>query len=189
MKEGQLRDYEDRLGKPFEHEEYRSQLADLRDKLKLGLSEHAPEGGESVTQLAEKIKELRSSVRVEAVPDRVGTRKTVRAERPVTARIRERLAEVEPHARSGSVGQPKDGRSDANRQEMQVVEKSAGHPAAQIIPLPVAKPVEEKPEDGTPGTPPDGASRVAMPAMYQERGHARQVMKRRQAVGAQLRLF
>jgi hypothetical protein len=92
LKEGQLRDYESRIGKPFVHEEYASQLADLRDKLKLGLSERAPEGGTPTAELAEQIKALRASVTVEAAPERV-TRKAARAERPVTARIRERRGE------------------------------------------------------------------------------------------------
>jgi hypothetical protein len=65
----------------------------LRDRLKVGLSEHAPDGGESVAELAEKIKALRESVTVEAAPERA-VRKAARAERPVTARIRERRAEL-----------------------------------------------------------------------------------------------
>ena len=89
VKQGQLKDYETRLGKPFPHEDYASQLADLRDRLKLGLSEKAPEGGTPTAELAEQIKALRASVTVEAAPERV-VRKAVRAERPVTARIRER---------------------------------------------------------------------------------------------------
>jgi N12 class adenine-specific DNA methylase len=93
LKQGQFRDYESRLGKPFEHEEYRSQLSDLRDQLKLGLSEKAPEGGTPTAELAERIRKLRESVTVEAAPERV-TRKAVRAERPVTARIRERRQEI-----------------------------------------------------------------------------------------------
>jgi hypothetical protein len=96
----QLKDYESRLGKPFQHEEYASQLADLRDRLKLGLSERAPEGGTPTADLAEQIKTLRASLTVEAASERV-TRKAVRAERPVTARIRKRResikeAKVEP---------------------------------------------------------------------------------------------
>jgi N12 class adenine-specific DNA methylase len=94
LKEGQLRDYQGRLGKPFQHEEYASQLTDLRDQLKLGLSERAPEGGTPTAELAEQIKALRASVTVEAAPERA-IRKAVRAERPVTARIRERRQSVE----------------------------------------------------------------------------------------------
>jgi len=36
--ESQLRDYQARLGKPFAHEEYLSELTSLRDRLKAGLS-------------------------------------------------------------------------------------------------------------------------------------------------------
>jgi hypothetical protein len=95
LKKGQLKDYESRLGKTFEHEEYASQLSDLRDKLKLGLSEKAPEGGTPTAELAEQIRKLRESVNVEAVTERT-VRKAVRAERPVTARIRERRGEAVP---------------------------------------------------------------------------------------------
>jgi hypothetical protein len=92
LKEGQLRDHESRLGAKFAHEEYASQLADLRDQLKLGLSEHPPEGLPPVAELAEKIKALSEQNTVEAAPDRM-VKKAARAERPVTARIRERLGE------------------------------------------------------------------------------------------------
>ena len=101
LKQGQLRDYESRLGNPFQHEEYANQLADLRDQLQLGLSEHPPAGSTPMAELAERIRALRASVTVEAAPERV-TRKVTRAERPVTARIRERRGEVkaEPVAES-----------------------------------------------------------------------------------------
>jgi hypothetical protein len=80
-----------RLGKPFEHAEYVSQLADSRHKLKLGLSKKAPEGGTPTAELAERIWESRASVTVEAVPDRL-MRKPVRAERPVAIKIKDRIA-------------------------------------------------------------------------------------------------
>jgi hypothetical protein len=100
VKEGQLRDYEGRVGRVFQHEEYKSQLTDLRDQLKRGLSEHPPEGATPVAELAERIRELRAANTVEAAPERTGTRRTTRAEKPVTARIRERVAveevKVEP---------------------------------------------------------------------------------------------
>ena len=86
--EGQLKDYESRLGRPFAHEGYASQLADLRDKLKVALSEKPPEGGTPVAELAEEIKTLRASATVEAAPERA-VRKASRAERPVTAKIRD----------------------------------------------------------------------------------------------------
>jgi hypothetical protein len=93
VKEGQFKDYEARLGRIFEHEAYRSELTDLRDRLKLGLSEHAPEGATPTVELVEQIRKLREAVTVEAAPERM-VRKAVRAERPVTARIRERRGEV-----------------------------------------------------------------------------------------------
>jgi N12 class adenine-specific DNA methylase len=91
----QLRDYESRLGARFAHEEYMNRMADLRDRLKLGLSERPPEGGEPVAELAERIKALRAENAVEGVAERVGVRKVVRAERPVTAKVRRREAEAQ----------------------------------------------------------------------------------------------
>src|SRR6266852_2732107 len=44
--ESQLRDYRERLGKPFAHERYLSELTNLRDQLKAGLSACAHESGE-----------------------------------------------------------------------------------------------------------------------------------------------
>ena len=93
VKESQLRDYEGRIGKPFAHESFKSRLAELRDQLRLGLSEHPPEGLPPVAELAGRIQALRAANTVEAAPERTGARKSVRAERTVTARIRERLGE------------------------------------------------------------------------------------------------
>ena len=90
---GQLRDYQGRIGKPFAHEAFKSQLAELRDLLKLGLSENPPEGLPPVAELAGIIQALRAANTVEAAPERNGTRKSIGAERPVTARIRERMVE------------------------------------------------------------------------------------------------
>jgi len=91
--ESQLRDYQARLGKPFEHDTYLSQLNDLRDKLKAGLSASAHDAAEkegpSVSELAEKIKALKADNTIEATPQRTA-RKQVAAEEPVTTRIRRR---------------------------------------------------------------------------------------------------
>ena len=57
----QLRDYEDRLGRPFAHADYLAELTDLRDRLKAALA--APPGAEaapSATELAERIKTLKA---------------------------------------------------------------------------------------------------------------------------------
>ena len=93
--DGQVRDFEERVGKPFQHSEYMSQLTDLRDALKLGLSDTPPEGGLPVPELAEAIRGLREANTVEAAPERLGERKVAVAEKPVTARIRERVVPVE----------------------------------------------------------------------------------------------
>ena len=62
--ESQLRDYDSRLGKPFVHEGYLSELTGLRDQLKVGLSgatrEPGKEEGPSVSEIAERIKALKA---------------------------------------------------------------------------------------------------------------------------------
>lgn len=90
----QLRDYQARLGQPFQHAEYLDRLAALRDQLKAGLSAVAPEGGPSVVELAEQIKALTATHTTEATPERVGKRPAVEGEEPVTARIRRRGQEA-----------------------------------------------------------------------------------------------
>jgi hypothetical protein len=94
--EAQLRDYQVRLGAPFTHDSYLSQLTDLRDQLKAGLSAQAPaadgEPGPTVPELADRIKALKAAHTIEATPQRVGKRR-FSAEEPVTARIRRRTAD------------------------------------------------------------------------------------------------
>jgi hypothetical protein len=91
--ESQLRDYRERLDKPFPHEKYLSELTDLRDQLKAGLSaaahEAGSEKGRKVSELADRIKALKAANTIEAVPQRV-QRKQAAAEEPITARIRRR---------------------------------------------------------------------------------------------------
>ena len=91
--ESQLRDYQARLGKPFPHEAYLSELTALRDLLKAGLSganpQPATEPQLGVTQLADRIKTLKAAHTIEATPQRTGKR-PCSAEEPVTARIRRR---------------------------------------------------------------------------------------------------
>jgi hypothetical protein len=103
--EAQLRDYEARLGMPFPHESYLSQLTALRDQLKAGLSGAAPEPGTepplAVSELAARIKALKAAHTVEAAPQRVGQRRCS-AEEPVTARIRRR-SEATPASLAGMV--------------------------------------------------------------------------------------
>jgi N12 class adenine-specific DNA methylase len=91
--ESQLRDYQARLGKPFLHEAYLSELTSSRDQLKARLSgaarEQDNEPGPSVSELADKIKALKSAHSIEPTPQRVRQKHST-AEEPVTARIRRR---------------------------------------------------------------------------------------------------
>jgi hypothetical protein len=91
--ESQLRDYQARLGKPFLHDAYLSELTNLRDQLKAGLSATAQtqgdEAGPSVSDLAETIKALKAARSIDATPQRA-RQKHSSAEEPVTARIRRR---------------------------------------------------------------------------------------------------
>lgn len=91
--ESQLRDYQARLGKPFLHDAYLSELTSLRDQLKAGLSATAQIQNEEVSptvpELADKIKVLKATHNIEATPQRA-RQKHSSAEEPVTARIRRR---------------------------------------------------------------------------------------------------
>ena len=91
--EGQLRDYQARLGKPFTHEDYMSELTNLRDQLKAGLSGTArkddKEEGPSISELAGRIKAIKAAHTVEAPPQRVRHTHSS-AEEPITARVRRR---------------------------------------------------------------------------------------------------
>jgi hypothetical protein len=92
--ESQLRDYRSRIGQPFRHETVLTELATLRDRLKACLSGTAAEPATapqpSASELAERIKSLKTAHTAEVVSDRV-IRHTSTAEEPVTARIRRRL--------------------------------------------------------------------------------------------------
>ena len=91
--ESQLRDYRERLGKPYAHEHYLSELTSLRDQLKAGLSATAHdasnENGPTVSELADRVKALKAANTIETTPQRVQS-KQASAEEPITARIRKR---------------------------------------------------------------------------------------------------
>jgi len=91
--ESQLRDYQARLGKPFAHEAYLSELTSLRDQLKAGLSATAHdasnENGPTVSELADSVKALKAANTIETTPQRVQSKQAT-AEEPITARIRKR---------------------------------------------------------------------------------------------------
>jgi hypothetical protein len=91
--ESQLRDYRERLGKPFAHEHYLSEMTNLRDQLKAGLSATAHdasnENGPTVSELADRVKALKAANTIEATPQRVQSKQAT-AEEPIIARIRKR---------------------------------------------------------------------------------------------------
>ncbi|MGH7213073.1 MAG: hypothetical protein ACREF1_16630, partial [Acetobacteraceae bacterium] len=91
--ESQLRDYRERLGKPFVQEAFLSELTELRDRLKVALSggnaESDDETGPGSFGVADKIKALKAANTIEATPQRI-QRKESSAEEPVTVRIRRR---------------------------------------------------------------------------------------------------
>ena len=100
--ETQLRDYEARLGRPFQHEAFMRELAGLRDELRAGLAGSVEEGKEPVdtAAVAERIKALRAGNAVEGTVERVKSERRVSAEVPVTRRIR-RERVLEPEALAG----------------------------------------------------------------------------------------
>jgi hypothetical protein len=95
--ESQLRDYRERLGKPFPHEAYLSALTELRDQLKAALfggnSGSDDETRPSTFGLAEKIKVLKAASTIEATSQRI-RQKQASAEEPVSARIRRHQEEA-----------------------------------------------------------------------------------------------
>ncbi|HVX09894.1 MAG TPA: DEAD/DEAH box helicase family protein [Pirellulales bacterium] len=104
LAENQYRDYESRIGVVFAHEEYFSQLTELRNRLKGVLSgAQQNEGDEPLPkshELAEQIKSLKAANTIEAPAQRSESR-TLAAVEPVTTRIRRRmpkLPESEPVA-------------------------------------------------------------------------------------------
>lgn len=124
--EGQLRDYQARVGKPFSHEHYLTELIGLRDLLKAGLSAGGREPDEgkepSTSDISASIKALKAANTVDASPHRARQKHST-AEEPVTARIRRRQnpdatseAETETRAVSGD-GSP-DGRTMTFRERI-----------------------------------------------------------------------
>jgi N12 class adenine-specific DNA methylase len=96
--EGQLHDYTAKLGKPFGHEGYLSELTNLREQLKVSLSkttrQDVEKEGPTASEIAEQIKHLKATNTVESAPSRTSSA-TRTAEEPVTARIRRRATESE----------------------------------------------------------------------------------------------
>jgi hypothetical protein len=99
--QGQLRDYEARLGAGFAHATYLEALTGLRHQLEAALSRTAHEGADAslptVGALVERLKALQAAHTVEAVPERATPRRTATVEEAITTRIRQReQAEATP---------------------------------------------------------------------------------------------
>ncbi len=92
--QGQLRDYEARLGARFTHESYLGELTNLRNQLEAALSEKPDASLPSTPELVERIKTLKATHTLEAAPERTATRRAATMEEPVTTRIRHRVKEV-----------------------------------------------------------------------------------------------
>jgi hypothetical protein len=93
LAESQLRDYQARLGVPFLHDSYLTDLTALRDQLRACLSGTNPDHTETQpnsSEVAEQVKALKAMHTIEATPDRNGKR-CLSAEEPVTKRIRRRM--------------------------------------------------------------------------------------------------
>jgi hypothetical protein len=107
--EAQFRDYEARLGKPFEHEAYLNELSILRDRLKMSLAgTRTQPDAETISapEIAARIKALKAGHALEPTSHSGSNKRTNAAEEPVTARIRRRtesLAVAESNADTSTV--------------------------------------------------------------------------------------
>ncbi|MGE3818450.1 MAG: DEAD/DEAH box helicase family protein [Isosphaeraceae bacterium] len=96
----QMQDHEARLGRPFAHDHYLSELGRLRDQLQAALSGGAVEPGSAPLppprELAATIKAFQAAHMVESAPERTGPRASATAEEPVTRRIRRQRPGPQP---------------------------------------------------------------------------------------------
>jgi hypothetical protein len=92
--QGQLRDYDTRLGTGFAHAGYLEELTGLRNQLEAVLSSTAPEATEgslpTVGALVERLKTLKAAHTLDAAPLRSALRSTATVEEAITTRIRQR---------------------------------------------------------------------------------------------------
>jgi len=92
--QGQLRDYEARLGTGFTHAAYLEALTALRNQLEAALASTAQDGAEgslpSVGALVERLKALHAAHTLDATPPRSVPRNTATVEEAITTRIRQR---------------------------------------------------------------------------------------------------
>jgi hypothetical protein len=89
--QGQLRDYEARLGAEFVHAAYLEALTALRNQLEAALSHTAQDRGESslppMGELVERIKALQAAHTLDAAPERAAPRPTATVAEAITTRI------------------------------------------------------------------------------------------------------
>ena len=97
--QGQMRDYEARLGAAFAHDGYLEELTGLRNQLETALSATPQAEGPSAEDLVARIKALQAAHTIEAVP-RQSARAAATVAEPVTARIRRQMSELPCHASS-----------------------------------------------------------------------------------------
>src|SRR5882672_5739582 len=91
--QGQLRDYEARLGAAFAHAGYLAAMTDLRNQLEAALSRPAQDGAEAslppVGALVERLKALHTAHTLDAAPERSAPRRAATVEEAITTRMRQ----------------------------------------------------------------------------------------------------
>ena len=110
----QMHDYQARLGATFQNEVYCKELTQLRDQLKLALSDRPSDPNQSpqltVAELADRIKLLRDSHSTEVTPKRSTEIFVSSAEEPIVARLIRRiksdLATHEPNSNDAEPDEP-----------------------------------------------------------------------------------
>ena len=148
LSETQLRDYQARLGAAFGHEEYLKELAGLRDQLKAVLSGATPEPGAPelppASELAQRIGDLKAVHSVEGTAERGTARRSVRAEEPVTRRIRRRIGataapdlDAAPEAEESHEQPPAAAPAEPPAVDTRVEPLKATPPVVQALPLPL----------------------------------------------------
>jgi N12 class adenine-specific DNA methylase len=152
--EGQLRDYDARLGKPFTHDAYMSELTGLRDQLKAGLSGACPEPGADplppAHETSERIKAIKSAHSIEPAPQRHSARCLATAEAPVTTRIRQRIGTLPVPAPTVEPGLPA---ASTEALPLPASATSADPVPLTLLEFPAARPGAAQPNSGRPKTP------------------------------------
>ncbi len=95
LAEQQLRDYQARIGNQFLHDAYCKDLAQLRDYLKVALSDRPSDPNQppqlTVPELADRIKLLRDSHSSEETPKRISEIPVSTSEEPIVSRLKRRI--------------------------------------------------------------------------------------------------